>query len=690
MNTVAHRGEAQLSPALVTSKSHRRDIDGLRAIAVLSVLGFHCNIPWLSGGFVGVDIFFVISGYLICGIIGRDIQKGRFSISGFYERRFKRILPALLAVLLFCFVCGAAILSPIEFHTFGITSAAAVTSISNLYFFKRGNYFMADAALNPLLMTWSLAVEEQFYIAFPLLMLLLSKSKRIRPFTILLLLSSLSLALSIRSEFHYPEFNFYLPFTRAWELGAGAMLALWEAERRPHFKLPAAASHILSLAGLAGVLACICFYSQAIRFPGYEALPPVLAAVLLLATPGGIGNRVLAIQPFVGIGLISYSLYLWHWPLLSFARILLPGQIPLSTCAMLMAIALLIAIGSYRFIEQPFRTHAYRSTSHVLWTYGGAIALFAVVGALIYVDHGIPQRVPPLAGIETRAAVETHHPCMAFDETPRFALECAPPPSSKPAIALLGDSHAEAMFYGVKQLASDSGYNLVTLTRGHCPPLSGYTHAIPVLRTNAQSCALFNERVLSYVLSRQDIKEVFLVGRWLDTVDRFVPNGSKEPLSAISFEQSAENLKQGLIAEIRALQAADKHVVLMDDIPTLPFDAMQVARYDYMPIRRAATELLLRGALPHASVDGSGRNAVSKDEISAELDNPFSRQVRSIQREIPSVDFFDPKEALCNADSCAFGDQSDFFYADNEHLSRMGALVAISVYRKNFGQPQGK
>ena len=279
---------------------HRSDIDGLRAVAVLSVLAFHTGLPGFSGGFVGVDVFFVLSGFLICGILLREMGRGSFSLARFYERRCKRILPALIVVLLFCLAMALVVLSPAEAAKLGGGVMATALSVSNVQFYLKGSYFDHGGITNPLLMTWSLAVEEQFYMVFPLLLLFLFRKMRSVIGWVLLGLCIGSLALSVWSEFRHPEFGFYLPFTRAWELGAGTLLALSQFEGRMP-RLSAPVRHGVSAAGLAVILASVFLYSPATRFPGFEAIPPVLGTVLILLAENGIANRVL-VDPAVGGG----------------------------------------------------------------------------------------------------------------------------------------------------------------------------------------------------------------------------------------------------------------------------------------------------------------------------------------------------------------------------------------------------
>ena len=287
--------------------AYRADIDGLRAIAVLSVVAYHVGLPPFSGGFVGVDIFFVISGYLIGGIVEREMRAGIFSFAGFYARRARRLLPALAGVLLFSYGAAALLLAPSETIDYAKSAIATIFAASNILFWKGGGYFSPAAELNPLLMTWSLGVEEQFYIFFPIVLALLLRLRGQRVFVGLAVLSAASLALSVWAVRHAPTGAFYLLPARAWELGAGILLVL-----KPPRVGPALADG-LGIAGLALLLVPIFGYDAHTSFPGLTAVPPVLGTVLLIAVPQSRINRfVLSAPPLVLLGLISYSWYLWH------------------------------------------------------------------------------------------------------------------------------------------------------------------------------------------------------------------------------------------------------------------------------------------------------------------------------------------------------------------------------------------
>jgi len=308
-----------------THLKYRPDIDGLRAVAVLAVLFFHTNIPGFSGGFVGVDIFFVISGFLITSIIIREIQQGTFSIARFYERRIRRIFPALFPVMAFSVAAGFYLMDAKALNDFGKSIASTTLFSSNILFCHQSGYFDAPALEKPLLHTWSLAVEEQFYILFPLALAFIRQRAKERYLLWISLALSISLAASIWAVFAKPTQAFYLMQFRAWELLTGSLLALGVIPKPESARL----QNALSALGLALVVYCIGFYSEKTLFPGQNAILPVLGAAMIIHGNGndnkgnGVIGKLLSIRPLVAVGLISYSLYLWHWPIVAFTRYLM-------------------------------------------------------------------------------------------------------------------------------------------------------------------------------------------------------------------------------------------------------------------------------------------------------------------------------------------------------------------------------
>jgi peptidoglycan/LPS O-acetylase OafA/YrhL len=333
---------------------HRADIDGLRAIAVVPVVLFHAGVSRVSGGFVGVDIFFVISGYLITSLILGEMAEGRFSLASFYERRIRRIFPALFAVLAVCVVVAALLFLPRELKSFDRSLLATTFFVSNIYFYSGLGYFAAPPDTLPLLHTWSLAIEEQFYIVFPLLLSLVIAFGRRVWIGLIAALFLLSLAASIWVTRLNPDAAFYLAPMRVWELMLGALLA---ARLLPRIGSQAV-REMLALAGIALIGYAVFAFSPATPFPGSAALIPCLGAALVIYAGEDDGTtlagKVLSLWPLAFVGLISYSLYLWHWPLLVFARYWTIVPLTVWQSAAIVTTSFILAAFSWRYIEQPF------------------------------------------------------------------------------------------------------------------------------------------------------------------------------------------------------------------------------------------------------------------------------------------------------------------------------------------------
>jgi peptidoglycan/LPS O-acetylase OafA/YrhL len=656
--------------ATASSSSHRADIDGLRAIAVLSVLGFHTHCFGFSGGFVGVDVFFVISGFLICSIILRELANGSFSVAKFYERRCKRILPALIAVLLFCMAAGAWLLSPVEEKHLGKGVMATILSVSNVQFYLQGNYFDRGGVLNPLLMTWSLAVEEQFYLVFPILLMLLHRRARRYIFHALTVGCALSLLLSVYTEFRHPEFNFYLPFTRAWELGAGTLLAVWQSRFRNRRNPSGWRVHAVGVTGLLLIIACVVFYSPAVRFPGYEAIPPVFGTVFLLLAPGSFANRLLSLRPFRAIGQISYSLYLWHWPLLSFAAIVTPGELSPARRAILMLVAGTAATLSFFFLETPFRSQRSASTRTLLLSYAAAIAVVFFCGGLLAKTNGLALRSPALATVEIDMDLDRSHDCIVPPlHGPLLTPKCFPGASSADSAALLGDSHAEAIADTLRPIVNRSGRQLLMLGAFSCPPVRGYTRSIADMPQFADACARFNSQALDLILRRPDVKVVYLAGSWpLGVDDTFLPAGSTQNRDSISADDSRRNIEQGLKNEVAVLEGAGKQVVLIDDWPTLPFAPLDRLRYAYLPMRR-----LLADTLSGAPIADPTASSVPRGEIISQPSEQLASDLVALAKTDLQLHVVDTKNILCSSTSCLVSNAQGQLYADANHVSRFGA-----------------
>jgi peptidoglycan/LPS O-acetylase OafA/YrhL len=451
---------------------YRADIDGLRAIAVLLVVAYHIGLPWFTGGFVGVDIFFVISGFLISGILLREQATGTFSIVRFYERRIRRILPALVAVLIFTFVAGYFALLPNEMKELGQSILAALFSAANIFFWKTSSYFQAPALSKPLLHTWSLAVEEQFYLVFPLLLLLLHRLPRRTLKLTIVILALASFTISAIGVYSHAGSTFYLPHTRAWELLVGTILAL-EIVPSPRSTI---ARNLTATSGLTLILIAALVFTSQTPFPGAAALLPCLGAALIIAsgfTGTSVVGKLLSTRPFVFVGLISYSLYLWHWPLLLINKYEYFRQIHLSK-AWLFFVMAGIATLSWRFIEQPFRSGAFKlSRTHLFAVAAAAAAIVSALSAWAIASNGIPTRFSPdvlaLAQYTKSGWQDSqwHNGCFAY----AFSIppHCLAPSTERPDFLLFGDSHAAHLSYGLSITFPE--IELLQANVSNCKPL---------------------------------------------------------------------------------------------------------------------------------------------------------------------------------------------------------------------------
>ena len=504
------------------SSSYRPDIDGLRAVAILSVVAYHVGIPHVTGGFVGVDVFFVISGYLITSIIWREIDSARFSLVGFYERRVRRILPALASVLIITTFAAWHFLLPHEFSEYAKSLAAAVASCSNILFWQQSDYFGGASAFKPLLHTWSLGVEEQFYVFLPLLLLLVAKlGKKSLPIWI----AAIGLLSFARSEYgvlHFSTGAFYLLDSRAWELMVGSALAIGMV---PAIR-GAIGRNIASAVGICLILIACFGFTPYTLFPGAAALLPCVGSLLIIAagqSGTSIVGRMLSFKPFAFIGLISYSLYLWHWPLLVLAKM---DSVPWISITRPFGRSILIiemlaaAILSWQFVEKPFRSGPRAPARKALFLAAGCT--YAVLGLLalaILINKGVPQRFPPdavrIASYEADGGdrwFERSGTCM-IDNTSRAGSlgldmgHCMTQQSGKQNLLLFGDSHAAHLWIGLSRQFPD--VNFMQATAAMCRPLVGDAKAEPY-------CQNLRDFVFNEYLPAHHIDGLILSAAWTD------------------------------------------------------------------------------------------------------------------------------------------------------------------------------
>lgn len=538
------------------SLQYRPDIDGLRAVAILSVLAFHLR-PWRApGGFVGVDVFFVISGYLISAIVFAEIAGGRFSVLGFYERRVRRIFPALFVMLILVTAVICYFLLPSELVDYSKSVIAAATSSSNFYFWRHSGYF--DAPLSkPLLHTWSLAVEEQFYILFPIFLWIARRFFPQRLKYAVVILFGASLVASVVTVHYNPNTAFYMPYTRTWELLLGTVVALRFFPRLPF----APVRNGVTVLGMAMIAYATLRYDSQTPFPGLAALLPCMGSALIIGA-GESGStlvgKALSWRPVVFVGLISYSLYLWHWPVIILRDLglsvnvsaLLPHRegfvrlLQKSNDAMEILVCLVLATLSWKFVEQPFRGHARRIERRRLFALSAAVlaTLLLSAGALIY-ENGFPGRFPDRAlqvasfismgdatlGQLGECVITADNRAKVFDDS-----HCLPAVSDKPTYLLLGDSHARALWDGLK--SSLPGYHLPVAAAWGCSP-SVHSDGDPLCRQMMDF--VFHKYLVSRV-----IQGLLVEARWNTTdvkgVDEIVAWAKSRGINVVVFGPVAE------------------------------------------------------------------------------------------------------------------------------------------------------
>ena len=493
---------------------HRAEIDGLRALAVLAVVGFHARLPGFHGGFAGVDVFLVISGYLIGGLILGEFSDGRFSLIGFYERRVRRILPALLAMLAVSLLAGFILFLPSDFRRFGAGLAAAVAMLSNALLARGGGYFHPNADADPLLHTWSLAVEEQFYLVFPPLLLLASRLGAGATRIVMAAGALLSLAYSVWAVGSHPTLAFYSPASRAWEFLAGSLLASGLIRRPPGRDVGDGAA----VTGLALLGLTLWRLSSASAFPGVNAIPVVLGTVLLLYGAQAEGSRIarlLSLRPLVVIGLISYSLYLWHWPMIVFGGYYALDEAQQSVMRIVMALlAFPVAWLSWRYVERPFRKPRLALTRPTLFIGAAQASLVLLItGAAIHALNGLPARFSPVVQRLVDVGNRPDYGCtnrpigqMIADPGCRFG-----DPAQPPELVVWGDSHAGMYLPALRDLARAHGVSGHSLATFGCPPLAPGRQVRR--QPDAANCLSRNAEVLG-LLSTHPPRAVLLAARW--------------------------------------------------------------------------------------------------------------------------------------------------------------------------------
>lgn len=659
--------------AMTTTLRYRPDIDGLRALAIIPVLFFHAGIPGFSGGYIGVDIFFVISGFLITSIIKREVHNGSFSFTQFWARRARRILPASVAMVIFCLIAGWYLLAPPDYEALGRSARYQAYFAGNFYFWGESGYFENASELQPLLHMWSLAVEEQFYLVAPLLFLICFRFAPHHTPKILLTILLSSFAVNVFFVEEYPAATFYLLHSRAWELLLGALLA---TNIRP-IKRQSMANGITG-ASFIILLVCIIYYDRSTPFPGVAAAFPTLATAAIIwgnTNHSTFLRTLLSFKPFVGIGLISYSLYLWHWPLIVFTKYRSIDEFSLLDSIALIVASFIAGYLSWRFVETPFQKKRLLPDNRRILLGGmTALMIIGVLGHIIHQTDGYPSRLPnhvvnyANGEIWSEAQQQCHRRGLAGIQDGKLC-EFGKAAETAPVLLSWGDSHASALLPAIEYYAEKQGIHTVHASLSSCPPILGGEPR------NHPDCAVFNQRVLEYIKTN-NIKNVLLASRWSSYVyGQGVFNGDKVILTKAKNDPQDPEVakiifKSQLTSTVNRLNAEGIHVWIVKQVPFQ-------SSYN----------------LPHDLVSRAMRNIDTSDiGISTQHHQQHQAFVNTVFDRLSSADttLIDPTDVMCRNKICRAQDQGYSLYRDNNHLSSNGSLLLKGILEPMFSGIKGK
>jgi peptidoglycan/LPS O-acetylase OafA/YrhL len=654
---------------------YRREIDGLRALAVIPVILYHAGFGAFRGGFVGVDIFFVISGFLITTILIAEKTAGTYSIVNFYERRARRILPALYFMMVLSIVAAWFWLLPDYMVGFSRSLIAVPLFISNILFSLKHGYFESGAELKPLLHTWSLAVEEQYYVLFPLFLTLIWQFSKKKIVVLLALIALASLALAQWGIVRFPTQTYFLLPTRAWEILLGALLAFinYPYEKSDH--VPSMASQALSLAGLMMILSAVYFFDGKTPIPGIEALIPTLGTILIIqfASEQTLVGWLLGTPLLVGTGLISYSAYLWHQPLFAFVRHINVDEPKPSIYLLVVALSLLFGYLSWRFIETPFRQKGMVSRRSIFqFAIVGALAFF-VFGLAGQLTKGFPFRYSN--EIQTVLAIPEMHSTMHNDvcnlEGNESELrECIKgDKATQPTFAVIGDSQASALIDELEKSFSEHKMSFFQYTKNGCPFLIGI-NKIP-----SENCAVFQHAYLED-LKNKNLNTYIISSRW----------------SVYLSDKNYDNLEGG--KESREMEQYSTTDLSFND----PFDLrraalLQAIKKSLIDILNSGKNLILVYPVPEQGWDVTTRHAKIL-MLRGHMDNDISISTMHYrERDGDVIRLFDelgerrnlarvkPEKIFCDsfiAERCVATFHGIQFYLDDNHLSNEGAQLVVN------------
>ncbi len=665
---------------------YRSEIDGLRAIAVLSVILYHLGLLTVGVGFAGVDVFFVISGYLIGGLILSETEAGSFRFRDFYARRARRIFPALFAVILVTFFVGWVLMLPRDYRYFMGGGFFALLSLSNIWFAARIDYFNPEAAHDPLIHTWTLGVEEQFYLFAPIIIVLARRFFRPRLFLLLATLTLASFLLALWMSERHPQLSFYLLPSRAWELFAGVLIALREKDVRALTTDRAAA--VLANICLAALVFGIVAIPRDVDWPGVTTIVPVLATSGLLAFghKPSFANRLLSLAPLRIVGLVSYSAYLVHQPILGFMAYMDMEPNTFGPKILVLLATFILAYVSWRFIEKPFREKRIPKLvgRGLLTAAAVAIGGMAVMGN---VTKGFPNRMSDQVG-EILAVRTTFGPnnkrCLnSRADVPFLNLDdfCVLGPDVPPKVAIWGDSHGAAILDSVADSLTLEGVSSRAYLLSSCLPIPGVRN---YGQSRAERCSEFNERVLQHIVLDETLEVVVLVATWdsyflshdwpnmlglvgHDSFYSYPMNGAPD----MPEDERQEGVELAVSSLIEALTDAGKSVVIAQSNPR---PNIGIPRY-----------LARRVNNGHEYPNEIGYDRAYFDAQTALSHSVFQDAASTFSRD--QVALVHPEETLCDRTTCKVVIDGEIMYSDDNHLSVYGAekvsdLIAAAIFEQ--------
>jgi len=630
--------------------TYRKDIDGLRAIAVMAVILYHLDLTFIPGGFIGVDIFFVISGFLITQTIQKDILANKFTIKHFYVKRIRRIVPALFVTTFVTIVFSLLILSINELKEFSLSLLSVSTFTSNIFFWRNLDYFSAAAELKPLLHTWSLGIEEQFYILFPIFMLLTKNLtyKKILFWILIFLFLSFALNVSPLAVDNHPTANFYLPVTRFWELFMGSALALSINYISNNSKY---LNNFLALIGSLLILLPMVLLDQHSTFPGMNAFYPVAGAILIIYSGTGYKTFIsffLSNKYIVYIGLISFSLYLWHWPIIALTKHIIIGEFSIKLQLIILSITFILSAITYKFVEQPFRTN--QKLKNNLQIKAGLITLasLAVMAIAIYIFIFIK------INFQDKNTPHMNTNCFKTKETMESTKEYSFGVKDSEKIFLLyGDSHSEVMYPVFEKLALENGWRGIPVSFHACAPLfdvfrlDGYVSTTTCTGKYSNNVKEFLEE------NKENIEMVFLVSRWGIYEKGWFKNGrfqqqnthflSDKETKSKNASDSSKVLQKAIIRTVEKISGTlNIPTVILKPIPVLQSNISiftpNITKEEYLQQRH------------------------------------FTDNIFSTLEQNPLINILDPINIFCPTDICKMYDNDHALYTDDNHISHEGAL----------------